>query len=417
MIPVGQFSVSKRGLASSIQSMFSNGEQGAWYDPSDLSTGNMYQLSNQTTPVTAMEQPVGWIRDKSGRNNHAFQATSANRPTLSARYNGLRSTEDLSTSFWVLVGSATRTSTTLTVTTSTTDGIYNTAGNFLGSVASGVSMTCSVELSGSGTIRFGVLNGNGSTRSFQVITLTSTPTRYTNTFVNDATGVNIGIILNSNGVATTVTVGKADFRITNDLYGIIPAYQRVTTATDYDTVGFPSYLRFNGNSSALLTNSIDFSGTDKMNVWAGLRKLSDAARGMLTELSTTVVSSNGSFFVDAPPVAASPAYRFYGGGTIDAEAASPSSYPAPITNVLTGIEDISAPNLTLRLNGAQVITSTATQGTGNFGNFPLYIGARGGSSLWFNGRLYGLVVRGASSNASQIERGETYMNVKTGKVY
>ena len=43
--------------------LFGSGEQGAWYDPSDLST--LFQDAAGTTPVTAMEQPVGLILDKS----------------------------------------------------------------------------------------------------------------------------------------------------------------------------------------------------------------------------------------------------------------------------------------------------------------------------------------------------------------
>lgn len=58
--------------------LFDNGEEGAWYDPSDLST--MFQDGSGTTPVTADGQPVGKILDKSGRGNHASQATAAARP-------------------------------------------------------------------------------------------------------------------------------------------------------------------------------------------------------------------------------------------------------------------------------------------------------------------------------------------------
>lgn len=49
-------------LTERVRALFSNGEQGAWYDPSDLST--MFQNSAGTTPVTAVEQPVGLILDK-----------------------------------------------------------------------------------------------------------------------------------------------------------------------------------------------------------------------------------------------------------------------------------------------------------------------------------------------------------------
>jgi len=60
-------------------SLFSNGEQGAWYDPSDLNT--LFQDSAGTTPVTSDGDPVGYMGDKSGNDNHATQATSAARPT------------------------------------------------------------------------------------------------------------------------------------------------------------------------------------------------------------------------------------------------------------------------------------------------------------------------------------------------
>lgn len=43
--------------------LFADGEQGAWYDPSDFAT--LYQDSAGTTPVTALGQPVGLMLDKS----------------------------------------------------------------------------------------------------------------------------------------------------------------------------------------------------------------------------------------------------------------------------------------------------------------------------------------------------------------
>jgi hypothetical protein len=58
--------------------LYSNGEQGAWYDPSDLST--LFQDAAGTIPVTADGDPVGLILDKSGNGNHASQAISSARP-------------------------------------------------------------------------------------------------------------------------------------------------------------------------------------------------------------------------------------------------------------------------------------------------------------------------------------------------
>jgi len=59
--------------------LFANGESGAWYDPSDLST--LFQDSAGTIPVTEDGQPVGRMLDKSGNDNHATQSVSSKRPT------------------------------------------------------------------------------------------------------------------------------------------------------------------------------------------------------------------------------------------------------------------------------------------------------------------------------------------------
>lgn len=50
-------------LAGKIRALFSNGEQGWWYDPSNFAT--LFQDSAGTTPVTAVEQPVGLQLDLS----------------------------------------------------------------------------------------------------------------------------------------------------------------------------------------------------------------------------------------------------------------------------------------------------------------------------------------------------------------
>lgn len=76
---VNKLGVTNAPSGFNLLSLFANSEQGAWYDPSDLST--MFQNSDGTTAV-AVGDPVGYIADKSGNSNHAIQATSAKRPTL-----------------------------------------------------------------------------------------------------------------------------------------------------------------------------------------------------------------------------------------------------------------------------------------------------------------------------------------------
>lgn len=58
--------------------LFKDGKQGVWYDPSDITT--LYQDAAGTVPVTKDGDPVALMRDKSGNNNHAVQSVSTSRP-------------------------------------------------------------------------------------------------------------------------------------------------------------------------------------------------------------------------------------------------------------------------------------------------------------------------------------------------
>jgi surface protein len=58
--------------------LFSNDEDGVWYDTSDIST--LFQDNAGTTPVTTTGQTVGRVNDKSGNGNHATQPTAAAQP-------------------------------------------------------------------------------------------------------------------------------------------------------------------------------------------------------------------------------------------------------------------------------------------------------------------------------------------------
>jgi hypothetical protein len=59
-------------------SLFSAGEKGVWFDPTDITT--LFQDAAGTTPVTAYGQKVGRILDKSGNGNHATQSNAALQP-------------------------------------------------------------------------------------------------------------------------------------------------------------------------------------------------------------------------------------------------------------------------------------------------------------------------------------------------
>lgn len=243
-------------------SLFSAGEQGAWYDPSDLST--LFQDAAGTIPVTAAGQPVGKMLDKSGRGNHATQATATARPVLQ-----------------------------------TASGLW--------------------------------------------------------------------------------------------------------------------YLAFDGVDDSMATGSIDFTAQDKLTLWVGMTKLSDTQAGIVCELSANLNTNAGTFFLVAPDaLGADSDFKFKCRGSINPAPISSGPYLAPSTKVVTGIGDIAADRSILRLNGTQVTDLSVDHGSGNLGNYPLYIGRRGAATLTFHGNMYGLIVRGVKSTDTVINQTEIWMNSKTG---
>jgi hypothetical protein len=94
-----------RGGAFTPLSLFTNGEQGAWYDPSDIST--LFQESGGNTPVTDDGDFVRVMQDKSGNGNQAFQSLSSMRPVYPGlAYDGvddyLRNNFDMGSSDFII---------------------------------------------------------------------------------------------------------------------------------------------------------------------------------------------------------------------------------------------------------------------------------------------------------------------------
>lgn len=173
-----------------------------------------------------------------------------------------------------------------------------------------------------------------------------------------------------------------------------------------------AYLSLDGVDDWMITPTIT-PGTDKMQVFAGVRKLSDALTGIVAEFSANATTNNGTFALVAPTGGLT-TYQYWSRGTFT-RSVTGNTYPSPDTAVLTGLGDIAGDSSILRVDGYQWPTNVTDQGTGNYLAYPLYIGARGGTGSRFNGQLYGLVVRfGANLAASAIVTMENWMNTKTG---
>jgi hypothetical protein len=471
-LPIGLGSVAGFGVQQFDPSLLFEGGTvpGAWYDPSDLST--MFTTDAGTTPVampgggTAVS--VGRILDKSGGGNHAIAINNTTaRPELRARVNLLTYSEEFNVAPWtnlngvsVTANQTTAPNGTLTADTITentassthfirteaqlavasTAYIYslyvkNNNANYITLSARGASsnyIAATFTLTGSGAVTSTSAAGAGYAVSAGGTTITDVGNGWFRCVLSGTMGTNVssqsffialsdGVsaydgngIMSYLGTSRSAFIWGADLRPAN-IGANVPAYQRIADANTYDTAGFPLYLRFDGIDDSMYTPAnLNLSGTDKVAVFAGVRKNADVS--IVAELSANASSNNGAFLLATGGWSTeNGTYVRSSRGTATSFAQpATNSYPSPQTNVLTGTSDIAGDSVVLRINGAQVATSATDQGSGNYGTYPLYIGARNNSSLWFNGHLYSLAVVGSTVSAGNIAAMESWVAGKTG---
>ena len=190
------------------------------------------------------------------------------------------------------------------------------------------------------------------------------------------------------------------------------AYQWVNTATDYDAdpAKYPAYLRFDGVDDALQTGNIDFTGTDKMTVWAGVTAL--GMGGGTQVLAGSNADNFNGFGLYVPSVPGS-IHVYHSSNSGYAIAPESGLGVTPRSMALTGVSDQAASVLKLRRDGIETAVSATFIGAASgYGNRPFFVGSLNGSIYFFNGRLYSLIVRGAQSSLSQIEATELYIKQK-----
>jgi len=307
--------------------------------------------------------------------NHATQTTFDNRPILARVPEGGRRNE--------LVSTATLATQSVTVTAAERTLSFKGAGT--------------VTLSGASTA--GPLVGTGASDR---VTLTFTPSAGPLTLT----------------VSGTVTDAQLELGAT------ATAYQLVADADGYDVtesgVDSLDYLSFNGTNNYLTPGAIDFTSTDAMSIFSAVRKLIDARQCIV---ENTAAGNTGAFSHNAGGgvgVGTTSQYNAFAKGSatgkVDQYAVS-AAFPAPITNVFTSTHDISDDLSSIRVDGAASGTDgTGEKGLGNFRNIVVWVGARNylTGDLWFTGHIYGLIVRGAASDATEISNTETYLANRSG---
>jgi hypothetical protein len=132
------------------------------------------------------------------------------------------------------------------------------------------------------------------------------------------------------------------------------------------------------------------------------------------------MSINGTFLIGAPSATNDHSLYLRGNQTLKAAVANISDGD----DIIVGLFDISQatkeleliPRLNyVQLTGSQITWTGTDAGTGNFGNLPLFIGARSGGTNPYQGKIYEIIVRGALSNATQIYQSETFIDFNLGE--
>lgn len=360
--------------------------------------------------------------------NHAVANSDAARgiygiEPLGGRRNLLTFTEQFDNAAWAPITSGpsiTKAAAEITFPATTTSGSIAVVRQAFTSIVSNYTGSVELKAKAAGDVgkRIGVWLNDGSVVNFTWHTLTADWVRVTVTESMSAASsfMTIGVLGDTavGGViqgAVTVEIRNAQL----ETGSTATAYQKVTTQYDVTEAGKQTlhYVQYDGSDDGYVTPTIT-PGIDKVQVFAGVRKLSTAV-GVLLETSVSLDTNNGTISF-AAPVNSSVHYAYTSKGTtLQGASTTNAIYLAPVTNVVSGLSDISGDLATLRVNGAQVAQATADQGTGNYLAYPLYIGRRGGTTLPFNGRDYGICVRfGANLDASTISATENYMAQKTG---
>lgn len=359
------------GFDTLMKPLFANGEQGFAYDPNDLTT--LYQDAAGTIPVTAQGQPVGLILDKS---KGAVLGSDVSKP-----FNSDWSSEVGK----IYVENSKLISTSYANTFSTLNNVVLESGRFYEVVVNMQQTTRGTPRVALGDNIYSVPAGRVG--EYRFVGQSSKDTNLLRIYSG---------WLNEGGdwVMNSISVKKL---AGNHAYQTVSASRPILRKND---VTGAYYLEFDGTDDFLQTNNIDFTSTDKVSLFAGVRKLSDAV-AMIVEFSSSITSNNGTFYLarSKPTGTSDINYSFATKGTLVTYSLV-DGFAAPHSAILTANSVISNDVNNFEVSGV-LASSTGDQGTGNYGNHPLFIGRRAGTSLPFNGHLYSLIGIGRLTTDSE----------------
>ena len=390
--------------------LFANSEQGAWFDPGDITT--LFQDTAGNTPVTAAGQSVALMRDKSGRGNNATQSTAGYRPTWQIDPTGHGYLLFDGVNDYMVTGNINLTGTAKV--TASVGLLVDTTNR-----AAGIRR---ITYSGdwNGTVSFFNTATATATNVVNNFTIGSQPTntseQYFGSFLSDYTGT-WTFSMTSDDAAKLWIGDTAGFGYTSGNALVSSTFNTGTVTGTISLVAGQYYLfrvmYGNGGGPGSLGLTFAHTGQSASSDFTG--KLFYDPSGVAICTGGDPNSVNGTFLIGAPSSAAD--HSFYLRGTTTVQARVQNQVVGD--DILTGVFDISQVTKELelvpRLSGnveTNISWVGTSAGTGNFGNQPLYIGSLGGSGTYFKGHIYGIIVRGALSNSTQITNTETWIDRK-----
>ena len=394
---------------------------GCWLDPDDMST--MFQDAAGTTPVTAMEQPVGKWLDKSGNGNHATQSVTASRPVISARKNLLTKTEDFADEVWVKQFAGTASAPVVTNNYGVSPDDTQTAARLVLTINGGATTTDLSCLSqGNSTLLTAICTSSiwvksNTTQSYTVqqrtglasqnIIVDTTWRKYTFTSTSTGNTANWLALRGAQG-----TSDYADILIWHPQLVVgttVGNYQRVNTATDYDTVGFKKYIKFDGVD--------DYLNLPYMGLYLNGSAAIVAARDALSQATDTYVISerstsnvNPKYFPSRQLANAGnmDAYIVNDAGTVAVDTVG-SAYGGASDAVIRSAID-SGNNIKLFKNGALAANDNYTRsGTLTLTNTTIGASVSTTTSNYANMKLYGLVITKSALSDTERRRVERWL--------
>lgn len=230
-----------------------------------------------------------------------------------------------------------------------------------------------------------------------------------------ASGAELGFVLDlASDALSTRTPGTGVQTITTAVKGRTFSQGTAGSRPTYQLDGSLPYLQFDGTDDWMSTVSLSLGATDAVTVVAAMRRGQNVNLEDIFGITTTPTAANGSFVLAATSDASTDNMGFSSKGDGANALARAGSSSVGVNYVLTGVGDISADTCLIRRNGSQIGTSANDQGAGNWTAADAYLGARAGSSRFFNGRLYALIVVNRILTAGELAGAEAWAASKCG---